>query len=92
VAGTYFPGGTTVGISAVPVHLDRQTFGVDAGKYVPERWIEGTVAPDGEPLSPEDMMKYWIPFGIGSRSCIGKNVALLEVSCPRLPLICICGS
>lgn len=79
VAGTYFPGGTTVGMSAIPVHLDREVFGVDAGKYVPERWIAGTAAPDGTVLSPEDMMRYWIPFGVGSRMCIGKNVAMLEL-------------
>lgn len=65
VAGTYFSGGTTVGMSAIPVHMDREVFGVDAGKYVPERWIAGTAAPDGTVLSPEDMMRYWIPFGVG---------------------------
>jgi cytochrome P450 len=81
VAGTYFPGGTTVGMSPIPVHLDKETFGVDAGEFVPERWIGGTVTPSGDKLTPEDMMRYWIPFGIGSRSCIGKNVALLEVGC-----------
>lgn len=79
VAGTYFPGGTTVGMSALPVHRDRGTFGADADRFVPERWIEGTATPEGERLSPEELMKYWIPFGIGSRSCIGKNVALLEL-------------
>lgn len=82
VAGTFFPGGTTVGMSPLPVHLDERTFGRDAARFVPERWIEGAVTAEGERLAPEDMLRYWIPFGVGSRSCIGKNVALLEVRYP----------
>jgi cytochrome P450 len=85
IAGTYFPGGTIVGISPIPVHLDRQTFGSDADKFVPERWINGAVTPEGGRLSPDDLLRYWIPFGVGSRACIGKNVALLEVKFPPSP-------
>lgn len=80
LAGTYFPAGTIVGMSPLPVHLDRETFGRDAGEYVPERWIEGSVTPEGQDLEVEDMARYWIPFGVGSRMCIGRNVAMMEVS------------
>jgi len=74
IAGMYFPGKTTVGISAVPIHLDTKNFGSDAAKFNPDRWIHGSGG-----LSPEEMNRYWIPFGIGSRQCIGKNVALMEL-------------
>jgi cytochrome P450 len=74
IAGTFFPGKTTVGISALPVHLNPANFGPDAAQFRPERWLNGA---DG--LSVEEMNRFWIPFGTGSRSCIGKNVALLEV-------------
>lgn len=70
---------TTVGMSAIPVHLDRTAFGADAAQYNPSRWIDGATAPDGSSLSPEEMQRWWIPFGQGSRQCIGKNVAMLEV-------------
>lgn len=82
---------TTVGMSAVPVHLDCTAFGADAAQYNPSRWIDGTTAPDGSSLSPEEMQRWWIPFGQGSRQCIGKNVAMLEVCNfvvnPFLPLL-----
>lgn len=63
-----------MGISALPVHLDPANFGPDAKYFRPERWIRDTNG-----LSVEEINKFWIPFGTGSRSCIGKNVALLEV-------------
>jgi hypothetical protein len=65
---------TIVGISAVPVHLDPQSFGPDAAVFNPGRWIEGSGG-----ITPEEMQRYWIPFGHGSRQCIGKNVAMMEV-------------
>jgi cytochrome P450 len=66
---------TTVGISAIPIHLDPESFGPDAKQFNPDRWINGSGS-----LSPEQLQRYWIPFGTGSRQCIGKNVALMEVS------------
>ncbi|KAH8812118.1 cytochrome P450 [Xylogone sp. PMI_703] len=74
IAGTYYPAGATVGISALPIHHNPELFGPDALKFNPDRWIHGSKG-----LSVEEMNKYWIPFGIGSRQCIGKNVALLEL-------------
>ncbi|KAJ9499212.1 hypothetical protein H2202_005369 [Exophiala xenobiotica] len=74
VAGTFFPAKTIVGISAVPVHLDPQSFGPDAAMFNPGRWIEGSGG-----ITPEEMQRYWIPFGHGSRQCIGKNVAMMEL-------------
>ncbi|OAA63408.1 Cytochrome P450 [Niveomyces insectorum RCEF 264] len=79
VAGTYLPEKTTVGMSALPVHMDPATFGSDCDRFNPSRWIDGTTAPDGSHLAPEEMTRYWIPFGQGSRQCIGKNVAMLEL-------------
>ncbi|KAF2099235.1 cytochrome P450 [Rhizodiscina lignyota] len=74
IAGMYFPAKTTVGVSALPVHLDPSNFGPDADIFNPDRWISGS-----EGLTPEEMSKYWIPFGHGVRQCIGKNVAMMEL-------------
>ncbi|KAH0828216.1 Benzoate 4-monooxygenase [Fonsecaea pedrosoi] len=74
VAGTYFPAKTIVGMSALPVHLNQETFGPDAAMFNPDRWVHGSGG-----ITPEEMQRYWMPFGHGSRQCIGKNVAMMEL-------------
>ncbi|CAK7207773.1 hypothetical protein SEUCBS139899_010586 [Sporothrix eucalyptigena] len=49
-------------------------FGADADEFRPERWLDQ----DKEKLSL--MESYWLPFGAGSRTCIGKNISLLEIN------------
>jgi cytochrome P450 len=41
--------------------------------FRPERWLE-----DEAQLSV--MERYFLPFGHGSRTCIGKNISLMEIS------------
>ncbi|KAH7021342.1 cytochrome P450 [Microdochium trichocladiopsis] len=74
IAGRYFPQGTIVAVSLWVVHRDRSVFGEDADEFKPERWLES----DAETMSL--MNRFWMPFGTGSRSCIGKNIAMLEMS------------
>ncbi|KAH7019616.1 cytochrome P450 [Ilyonectria destructans] len=66
----YFKEGTRVGINAHIVHFDKKAFGDDADVFNPERWLRPDAA---------DMNKYMFQFGAGPRTCIGKNIALLEV-------------
>ncbi|RGP77186.1 cytochrome p450 [Fusarium longipes] len=75
--GEYFlPPGTTCGTSARAVNCSREIFGSDAEHFRPERWI---------PQSPEDEQRIkrekslLMTFGMGSRSCIGKNLATVEL-------------
>lgn len=73
IAGTWFPGGTVVGVNTWVAHANTSVFGDDARIFRPERWLE-----DDETTSM--LNKLWIPFGVGSRTCIGKNISLLEIS------------
>lgn len=73
ISGTYFPKGTVVGINSWVAHNNTTVFGGDAGVFRPERWLES------EERS-QKMERYYIPFGHGSRTCIGKNISLMEIS------------
>lgn len=78
--GTRLPAGTVVGMSAVTVHRDRDTFGHDADEFNPDRWLQA----DGESEEAfsrrmSKMKAADFTWGRGSRTCLGKNIALLEV-------------
>ncbi|EFW18192.1 hypothetical protein D8B26_005031 [Coccidioides posadasii str. Silveira] len=73
IDGQYLPGGTVVGANAWVIHQDKDTFGEDAHKFRPERWLE-------EPDRVSQMRRVFFTFGGGSRFCIGKNIGWLEMS------------
>jgi cytochrome P450 len=75
IAGIDFPGGATVGINAWVAHQNTYIYGVDAHIWRPERWLE--FERDGKGAKVEG---YFFAFGMGSRTCIGKNLSLLEIS------------
>ncbi|KAF3764092.1 putative cytochrome P450 pisatin demethylase [Cryphonectria parasitica EP155] len=74
LCGTYFPPGTNVGVNSWVAHQNQEIWGSDAHTFRPERWID---APE-EKL--REMNAFFMPFGLGSRTCIGKNISLLEIS------------
>ncbi|KAH7376903.1 cytochrome P450 [Plectosphaerella cucumerina] len=70
--GQYFPEGTEVGANAWPLHYSNDTYGPDPEAFRPERWI------GEEKTSIMDSMNF--SFGGGSRTCLGKNISLLEMT------------
>jgi len=75
ICGQFIPGGTVVGCNAWVLHQNKETFGQDADVYRPERWLESEGA-DSASLS--KMRQSMFQFGAGSRTCIGKNISLME--------------
>ncbi|KAL2799010.1 cytochrome P450 [Aspergillus keveii] len=69
----WIPGGTIIGCSAWTVHLDEGVFGACPEQFRPERWIEASTEQQRE------MSSCLFSFGSGTRSCIGKNISLLEM-------------
>ncbi|KAI1407366.1 cytochrome P450 [Hypoxylon sp. FL1857] len=71
VGGVLIPPGTIVGCAAYNLHHDPEIF-PDPFSFRPERWLD-----DGTDrgLRRPGMEKSMIPFGAGSRACIGKNLA-----------------
>ncbi|KAL3459726.1 cytochrome P450 [Aspergillus heterothallicus] len=73
VCGTYLSAGTIVGINPVVIHYSKEVFGSDVNSFRPERWLEASA----EQLKLMD--RSFFAFGHGSRTCIGKNISLLEM-------------
>lgn len=65
----HFPGGTIVGMQQYTLHFNPKVF-TDPRKFKPERWMESP--------TPE-MYRDAIPFGLGSRQCIARNLAQVEL-------------
>jgi cytochrome P450 len=60
------PSNTLVGTGAYSLHRSKDIFGQDAKHFRPERWEEK----DEHRL--QKMKEAWIPFGAGSRACLGQ--------------------
>jgi cytochrome P450 len=73
ICGRHVAGGTVVGCSAWVLHRRPEIYGDDADYYRPERWLEAC----GGKL--KEMNANMFHFGAGSRTCIGKNISLLEI-------------
>ncbi|XP_039126564.1 cytochrome P450 734A6-like isoform X1 [Dioscorea cayenensis subsp. rotundata] len=70
LGGCKIPRGTELLIPIIAVHHDTKLWGPDAARFNPGRFSEGARAAQ-HPTA-------FIPFGLGARMCIGKNLALLE--------------
>ncbi|KAJ5392315.1 P450 monooxygenase [Penicillium cosmopolitanum] len=73
LAGRHFPEGTVVGVNAWVIHSDASIWGKDVDQFRPERWL----VPKEEVALLE---QNFLAFGAGARTCIGKNISLLEMT------------
>ncbi|KAF9761172.1 hypothetical protein IL306_003931 [Fusarium sp. DS 682] len=80
ISGRFFPEGAIVGINPWVAHRDRSVFGQDADSFSPERWLQD----DEERVAL--MNRFWMPFGLGSRTCIGRHISMLEM-CKLIPAL-----
>ncbi|KAM0695713.1 hypothetical protein Q7P36_004195 [Cladosporium allicinum] len=70
IAGHHFPQGTVLSVPAYTMHHSKEIWGKDADEFRPERWEKVT----------ERQRSAFIPFSYGPRSCVGRNVAEMELS------------
>ena len=72
IEGMWIPGGTEVACNSYILGREEGLYGADACTFRPERWSE----------SQEQTALYErssFVFGYGTRSCLGKDIALMEV-------------
>ncbi|KAK4506313.1 hypothetical protein PRZ48_000043 [Zasmidium cellare] len=80
LSGRFFPEGTEVGVSAWALHRNPDVYGEDAEDFRPERFLNSDSKNTAAQLGGS------FAFGAGARTCIGKNISLLEM-CKVLPQI-----
>jgi len=71
LGGYKIPRGTELLIPILAVHHDQAIWGNDANEFNPGRFSEGVARAAKHPLG-------FIPFGVGVRTCIGQNLAVLQ--------------
>ncbi|CAI7599805.1 unnamed protein product [Penicillium manginii] len=77
--GPYLPAGTIVGTNPWVIHR-HALFGENVDKFRPERWLPANGESDAEFQSrKQKMLRATLTFGAGARTCIGKNISLLEI-------------
>jgi cytochrome P450 len=80
IAGHHILGGTIVGCSAWVIHRRPEIFGEYVHEYRPERWLaDEKKDEESEKARIKEMNGFMFQFGAGSRTCIGKNISLLEI-------------
>ena len=59
----------------------------DPEAFVPERWLEGTP----EHAQDSQVQGKWMPFGDGTRVCVGQRLALMEAKVALAHVFRRCG-
>ncbi|KAF3925341.1 hypothetical protein ABW20_dc0109194 [Dactylellina cionopaga] len=75
VEGIRLPRGTDVGVPIYAIHHHTDYF-PNAHIFNPDRWDESVVGPESVAAA----KSAWLPFQTGSRSCIGRPLAMLELT------------
>ncbi|CAD6443680.1 2ed3b556-f4ed-4d3f-90aa-35acc8b265d0 [Sclerotinia trifoliorum] len=76
INGFEVPGGTDISLCLIAITHSKATFGPDADIFRPERWLE--VDDDGNLR--EMNITAELVFGSGKWSCLGKKIAMMEMS------------
>lgn len=73
----HLPVGTLVSVPTFTLHRRQDVF-PDAEEFRPERWLDDALIGPNKDL--EAMLGSWAPFSFGTRGCLGKNFAWMELS------------
>lgn len=78
--GSFVPAGTIVGMNPFIMNKNVVVFGQDADTFRPERWLQGENETTDEYHARLALMNNTdLTFGAGSRICIGRHIAIMQV-------------
>ncbi|KAH8898228.1 cytochrome P450 [Thozetella sp. PMI_491] len=79
--GRFLPAGVAIGVNPYVISRNREIYGDDADEFRPERWLRDEGAETEEEFQKRlgAMNSADLGFGAGSRTCIGKNLGLVQV-------------
>ncbi|POS82623.1 hypothetical protein EPUL_006134, partial [Erysiphe pulchra] len=69
ICSRYFPAGTVLSVPSYTIHHSPEIWGEDVEEFVPERWSRLT----------KRQKSSFFPFSQGPRSCIGRNLAMMQL-------------
>lgn len=72
----HLPKGLYAGISPQAMNRSKEVFGPDVDAFVPDRWLPSS---SNSEESIKERNRLLTTFGMGSRVCIGQNIALVEI-------------
>ncbi|WYZ36339.1 hypothetical protein EsH8_XII_000089 [Colletotrichum jinshuiense] len=78
----FFREGVNIGVPVFALHHDEEYFS-DPFSFQPERWIVGETLKDGTIITTESLRhssSAFMAFSAGTRGCIGKPLAYLQIS------------
>lgn len=70
----FLPPGSTIGASPSAININAEAFAPDPLAFRPERWLTEDV------VAKQRMERAWFTFGGGTRLCIGRNIAMFEMT------------
>lgn len=78
--GTQLPAGTLVGVKPSVASMQEKTFGARPEEFLPERWCRGEGEGEEEFRERRGRMDRGdMSFGSGTRGCIGRGIALMQI-------------
>ncbi|EXJ85585.1 hypothetical protein A1O1_05950 [Capronia coronata CBS 617.96] len=77
VDGRFFPAGVELGVPIYGIQHNSEYYPAPF-EYRPERWLEGESGNTKE--SVERARSAFCPFSVGTRGCVGKGMAMVELS------------
>jgi cytochrome P450 len=76
VEGAVIPKGTMINMSVWGLHYSSSAWGPDAGRWRPERWLEGRSCNAVKRDARGNLR--WVPFTQGSQNCLGQHLAVVR--------------